>query len=45
MNVPTGIPLLYELDSAMKPLSSRYLGDEEAIRAAQQAVANQGKVK
>lgn len=43
MNVPTGIPLLYELDSNLSPISSRYLGDPEAIRAAQEAVANQGK--
>ncbi|MER3430934.1 MAG: 2,3-diphosphoglycerate-dependent phosphoglycerate mutase [Blastocatellia bacterium] len=42
-NVPTGIPLLYELDSELLPVSSRYLGDPDAIRAAQEAVANQGK--
>lgn len=45
MNVPTGIPLLYEFDAGLKPVSRRYLGDEEAIKAAQEAVANQGKAK
>lgn len=42
-NVPTGIPLVFELDDDMKPTKSYYLGDQEAIRAAQEAVANQGK--
>ena len=45
LNIPTGVPLLYELDANMKPLSSRYLGDQEAIAAAQAAVASQGKAK
>lgn len=45
LNVPTGIPLVYELDENLKPVKSTYLGDAEAIAAAQQAVANQGKVK
>ena len=45
LNIPTGVPLLYELNSDMKPLNHRYLGDQEAIAAAQAAVANQGKVK
>jgi len=45
LNIPTGVPLLYELDANMKPLSHRYLGDQEAIAAAQAAVANQGKAK
>lgn len=44
-NVPTGIPLVYELDENAKPLKNYYLGDPEAIAAAQQAVANQGKAK
>ena len=44
-NIPTGVPLVYELDGDLKPLKSYYLGDEEAIRAAQEAVANQGKAK
>ena len=45
LNIPTGVPLLYELDANMKPLNRRYLGDQEAIAAAQAAVANQGKAK
>ena len=45
LNVPTGIPLVYELDENLKPTKSYYLGDAEAIAAAQQAVANQGKAK
>ena len=40
-NIPTGVPLLYELDSDLKPLSSRYLGDPEAAKRAAEAVANQ----
>jgi 2,3-bisphosphoglycerate-dependent phosphoglycerate mutase len=44
-NIPTGIPLVYELDDSGKPTKSYYLGDEEAIKAAQEAVANQGKAK
>lgn len=44
-NVPTGIPLVYELDEHAKPLKNYYLGDAELIAAAQQAVANQGKAK
>lgn len=45
LNIPTGIPLVYELDSDLKPIKSYYLGDQEAIKAAQEAVANQGKAK
>ena len=45
LNIPTGVPLLYELGTDMKPLGSRYLGDQAAIAAAQAAVANQGKAK
>jgi len=41
LNIPTGVPLLYELDDALKPRSSRYLGDAEAIRAATEAVKRQ----
>jgi 2,3-bisphosphoglycerate-dependent phosphoglycerate mutase len=44
-NIPTGIPLVYELDADLKPISSRYLGDEEKIRAAVDSVASQGKAK
>ncbi|MDX1972828.1 MAG: 2,3-diphosphoglycerate-dependent phosphoglycerate mutase [Candidatus Sumerlaeia bacterium] len=43
LNIPTGIPLLYELDANLKPIRSKYLGDEEAARKAAEAVANQGK--
>jgi 2,3-bisphosphoglycerate-dependent phosphoglycerate mutase len=42
-NIPTGIPLVYELGEDLKPTNSYYLGDADAIAAAQQAVANQGK--
>jgi 2,3-bisphosphoglycerate-dependent phosphoglycerate mutase len=45
MNIPTGIPLVYELDDSLKPIRSSYLGDPEVVRAAQEAVANQGKAK
>lgn len=45
LNIPTGIPLLYELDAELKPLSSRYLGDPEAAKKAAEAVANQAKAK
>lgn len=43
LNIPTGIPLIYELDSNLKPLSHRYLGDPDAVAKAQAAVAKQGK--
>ncbi|MCX7828575.1 MAG: 2,3-diphosphoglycerate-dependent phosphoglycerate mutase [Thermanaerothrix sp.] len=45
LNIPTGIPLLYELDENFKPISHRYLGDPDEIAKAQEAVANQGKAK
>jgi 2,3-bisphosphoglycerate-dependent phosphoglycerate mutase len=41
LNIPTGIPLLYELDEDLRPTSSRYLGDAEAAAAAAEAVAKQ----
>jgi 2,3-bisphosphoglycerate-dependent phosphoglycerate mutase len=41
LNIPTGVPLLYELDDALKPLGSRYLGDQKAIKAAAEAVRRQ----
>jgi 2,3-bisphosphoglycerate-dependent phosphoglycerate mutase len=41
LNIPTGVPLLYELDDALKPRNSRYLGDADAIRAAAEAVKRQ----
>ena len=43
LNIPTGVPLLYELDADLKPLHRRYLGDEAAAQAKAQAVANQLK--
>ncbi len=43
LNIPNGIPLVYELDAALKPTSRRYLGDADAIARAAAAVANQGK--
>jgi 2,3-bisphosphoglycerate-dependent phosphoglycerate mutase len=45
LNIPTGVPLVYELDDDMKPVKSYYLGDPEAIKKAQEAVAAQGKAK
>jgi 2,3-bisphosphoglycerate-dependent phosphoglycerate mutase len=45
LNIPTGIPLVYELTEDMKPLKHYYLADEETVRKAEAAVAAQGKVK
>ncbi len=45
LNIPTGIPLVYELDEQLNPLQHYYLGDPEAVAKAQQAVASQGKAK
>ena len=45
LNIPTGIPLLYELDENLRPVSHRYLGDPEAAKAAAEAVANQARRK
>ena len=45
LNIPTGVPLVYELDENLKPIKHYYLGDPEAIAKAAQAVANQGKAK
>jgi 2,3-bisphosphoglycerate-dependent phosphoglycerate mutase len=44
LNIPTGEPLVYELDDALKPIRKYYLGDAEAAARKAQAVANQGKV-
>jgi 2,3-bisphosphoglycerate-dependent phosphoglycerate mutase len=41
LNIPTGVPLLYELDSALRPRARRYLGDPQAIAAAAEAVRRQ----
>jgi len=43
LNIPTGQPLVYELDTELKPVRHYYLGDPDAIAAAMQGVANQGK--
>ncbi len=45
LNIPTGVPLVYELDENLKPVKHYYLGDQEAIKKAMDAVANQGKSK
>ena len=45
LNIPTGIPLVYELDASLKPLRRYYLGEAESVAAAVQAVANQGKAR
>ncbi len=45
LNIPTGIPLVYELDENLKPIKHYYLGDPEAVAKAAAAVANQGKAK
>jgi 2,3-bisphosphoglycerate-dependent phosphoglycerate mutase len=45
LNIPTGIPLVYELDESLKPLKHYYLGDPEAVRKAAEAVAKQGAKK
>jgi len=45
LNIPTGIPLLFELDAQLGVKSYRYLGDPEVARRAAEAVANQGKAK
>ena len=45
LNIPTGVPLVYELDETLKPLRHYYLGDSAEVEKAMQAVANQGKAK
>jgi len=45
VEIPTGVPLVYQLDERLKPVSSGYLGDPQAVAAAQAAVAAQGKAK
>jgi 2,3-bisphosphoglycerate-dependent phosphoglycerate mutase len=45
LNIPTGIPLVYELDDSLQPIRHYYLGDQEAIAAAAAAVASQGKAQ
>jgi len=45
VNIPTGIPLVYEVSDDMKPLRSYYLGDQESVKKAAEAVADQSKAK
>lgn len=45
LNIPTGVPLIYELNEDLTPIRHYYLGDAEAIACAQQAIASQGKAK
>jgi 2,3-bisphosphoglycerate-dependent phosphoglycerate mutase len=45
LNIPTGVPLVYELDDQLKPLRHYYLGDSQAIAAAMATVINQGRAK
>ena len=45
LNIPTGMPLVYELDSALTPIKHYYLGDPEQVKKAMAAVAAQGKAK
>lgn len=45
LNIPTGIPLVYELDANLQPIRSYYLGDQDAAKKAAEAVANQAKSK
>jgi len=45
LNIPTGVPLVYQLDENLRPLGHRYLGDAAAIEAKVQAIAAQGKAK
>ena len=43
MNIPTGLPLVYELDDQLQPVDRRYLGDPDAVASAMAAVAAQGR--
>ena len=45
VNIPTGVPLVYEFDDEFKAIRHYYLGDQEALKAKMEAVANQGKAK
>ena len=45
LNIPTGIPLVYQLNEDLRPLGKLYLGDQDAVRAKAEAVANQGKAR
>ncbi len=45
LNIPTGVPLVYDLDDDLRPRSSRYLGDQDRVAAAVAAVAAQGRAR
>ncbi|MCA6071454.1 MAG: 2,3-diphosphoglycerate-dependent phosphoglycerate mutase [Endomicrobium sp.] len=45
LNIPTAMPLVYELDENLKPIKNYYLGDPEAVKKAMESVVNQGKAK
>ncbi len=45
LNIPTGMPLVYELDDELKPIKHYYLGDADEVKKAMESVANQGKAK
>lgn len=45
LNIPTGMPLVYELDEDLKPIKHYYLGDPDEVKKAMESVANQGKAK
>lgn len=45
LNIPTAIPLVYELDEKLKPIKNYYLGDTDVVRKAMEAVVNQGRSK
>lgn len=45
LNIPTGLPLIYELDDDLKPIRNYYLGDPEEVKKAMEAVEDQGKAK
>jgi 2,3-bisphosphoglycerate-dependent phosphoglycerate mutase len=45
VNIPTGMPLVYELEDDLKPIKNYYLGDPEKVKKAMEAVASQAKVK
>ena len=45
LNIPTGVPLVYELDDQLRPIRHYYLGDPEEVAKAAAAVANQGKAR
>ncbi len=45
LNIPTGVPLVYELDEQLRPLKHYYLGDPDSVKKAMEAVAKQGKAR